>query len=67
MPRDNEADAPTGRAERFTLALIADVVEVLDRHGYTAPTGDRLVDLTLAVHRALHPIPFDPFQSLNDS
>jgi hypothetical protein len=63
--RDHEfAAGPAERADQFTLALVTDVVEVLSRHGYPAPTGDRLVDLTLALHRALHPIPFDPFQSL---
>jgi hypothetical protein len=32
--------------ERFTLALVLDVGEVLARHGYVAPTGVTLVELT---------------------
>lgn len=46
------------RDERFTLALILDVGEVLARHGYPAPTGATLVDLTAGVYRALHPSPY---------
>ncbi len=55
-----DAQPPTGRAwtgpddTRFTLALLADVTEVLVRHGYPAPTGSRLVDLTDGLYRALH-------------
>lgn len=44
-----------GRDDRFTLALVLDVGEVLSRHGYPAPTGATLVDLTLGLYRALHP------------
>lgn len=43
-----------GHDERFTLALVLDVVEVVVRHGYTAPTGATLVDLTSGLFRALH-------------
>jgi hypothetical protein len=43
--------------ERFTLALVLDVGEVLARHGYDAPTGTTLVDLTAGLYRALHPFP----------
>jgi hypothetical protein len=43
------------RDERFTLALVLDVGEVLTRHGYPAPTGATLVDLTVGLHHALHP------------
>jgi hypothetical protein len=43
------------RDERFTLALVLDVGEVLTRHGYPAPTGGTLVDLTVGLHHALHP------------
>jgi hypothetical protein len=43
------------RDERFTLALVLDVGEVLSRHGYPAPTGATLVDLTTGLYRALHP------------
>jgi len=43
--------------DRFTLALVLDVGEVLARHGYPAPTGTTLVDLTLGLFRALHPTP----------
>jgi hypothetical protein len=42
--------------ERFTLALVLDVGEVLARHGYDAPTGATLVELTAGIYRALHPI-----------
>lgn len=43
------------RDDRFTLALVLDVGEVLSRHGYPAPTGMTLVDLTAGLYRALHP------------
>jgi len=43
------------RDERFTLALVLDVGEVLVRHGYPAPVGRVLVDLTASLHRSLHP------------
>lgn len=43
------------RDERFTLALVLDVGEVLTRHGYPAPVGEVLVDLTVGLYRALHP------------
>lgn len=43
--------------ERFTLALVLDVGEALARHGYPAPTGATLVDLTAGLYRALHPQP----------
>lgn len=46
--------------ERFTLALVLDVGEVLARHGYAAPTGVTLVELTTGLYRALHPEP--PYQ-----
>jgi hypothetical protein len=47
--------------ERFTLALALDVGEVLVPHGYAAPTGAILVDLTAGIYRALHPFtPFPP-------
>jgi hypothetical protein len=42
------------RDQRFTLALVLDVAEVLTRHGYPAPTGTTLVDLTAGLHHALH-------------
>ena len=45
------------RDDRFTLALVLDVGEVLSRHGYPAPTGATLVDLTAGLYRALHPTP----------
>jgi hypothetical protein len=45
------------RDERFTLALVLDVGEVLTRHGYEAPVGGVLVDLTAGLYRALHPDP----------
>jgi hypothetical protein len=43
--------------ERFTLALVLDVGEALARHGYDAPTGATLVELTAGIYRALHPCP----------
>jgi hypothetical protein len=46
--------------ERFTLALVLDVGEVLHRHGYAAPTGATLVELTTGLYRALHPFPTYP-------
>ena len=56
---DLERDYPwvDGRDDRFTLALVLDVGEVLSRHGYPAPNGATLVDLTLGLYRALHPTP----------
>jgi hypothetical protein len=55
-------DGPSGRYpwvgtddDRFTFALVLDVGEVLIRHGYPAPTGGILVDLTAGIYRALHP------------
>lgn len=47
--------------ERFTLALILDVTEVLARHGYPAVAGSTLVDLTASLYRTLHPP--QPWQS----
>ena len=40
--------------ERFTLALILDVGEVLARHGYPAPSGAVLEELASGLFRALH-------------
>lgn len=40
--------------DRFTLALVLEVGEVLARHGYPAPTGATLVDLTVGLYRALY-------------
>ncbi|HET6910969.1 MAG TPA: hypothetical protein VFH54_16680 [Mycobacteriales bacterium] len=40
--------------DRFTLALVTDVAEVLVRHGYPAPAGAVLVELTAGLFRALH-------------
>jgi hypothetical protein len=44
------------RDDRFTLALVLDVGEVLSRYGYPAPTGATLVDLTTGLYQALHPV-----------
>ena len=44
----------SGADDRFTLALILDVGEVLARHGYPAPSGAVLVELTSGLFRALH-------------
>jgi hypothetical protein len=57
MDHDAERDYPwlAGNDDRFTLALVLDVGEVLTRHGYPAPVGTVLVDLTAGIYRALHP------------
>jgi hypothetical protein len=57
MDHDADRDYPwrAGTDERFTLALVLDVGEVLTRHGYPAPVGGVLVDLTAGLYRALHP------------
>ncbi len=39
----------------FTLALLEDIIEVLDRHGYPAPAGTTLADLTSSLCNVLHP------------
>jgi hypothetical protein len=56
-PRGCTGDLPMarGRDDRFTLAIVLDVGEVLTRHGYPAPVGGVLVDLTTGLYRALHP------------
>ncbi len=46
-----ELTAPTA----FTLALLEDIIEVLDRHGYPAPTGTALADFTSSLCNVLHP------------
>jgi hypothetical protein len=46
--------------QRFTLALVLDVAEVLHRHGYDPPTGATLVELTAGLFRALHSFPTYP-------
>jgi hypothetical protein len=40
--------------ERFTLALVLDVGEVLTRHGYPALVGGTLLRLTTGLFHALH-------------
>lgn len=58
---DREYPWVTNCDDRVTLALVLDVGDVLSRHGYPAPTGATLVDLTLGLYRALHPAaPFVP-------
>ena len=52
---DQEYPWLANRDDRFTLALVLDVGEVLSRHGYLAPTGATLVELTTGLYRALHP------------
>ena len=44
--------------DRFTLALVLDVGEVLVRHGYPAPASAVLVELTSGLFRALHTASF---------
>ena len=58
MDGDDTSDYPwVGlRDDRFTLALVLDVGEVLTRHGYPAPAGASLVELTLGLYRALHDV-----------
>jgi hypothetical protein len=46
--------------ERFTLALVLDVGEVVARHGYEAPTGATLDDHAAGLYRALRPVPPSP-------
>jgi hypothetical protein len=47
------------RDDRFTLALVLDVGEVLTRHGYPAPVGATLVELTTGLYRSLYqPAPY---------
>ena len=48
----------TAPDDRFTLALVTDVAEVLVRHGYPPPAGAVLVELTAGLFRALHAGPF---------
>jgi hypothetical protein len=62
MDDDSAVDYPwlAHRDERFTLALILDVGEVLVRHGFPAPTGATLVDLASGLYRALHPTRYQP-------
>ena len=56
MDDDMARDYPWVRNtdDRFTLALVLDVGEVLSRHGYPAPAGETLVELTTGLYRALH-------------
>jgi hypothetical protein len=67
MDDDEVRDYPwlTGRDERFTLALVLDVGEVLVRYGYPPPTGRALVDLTAGICQALHP--HQPWRSIISS
>lgn len=53
-PYDGWLDASE---ERFTMALVADVAEVLVRHGYAPPVGVALLELTAGLYRAVqhHP------------
>ena len=62
MDDDRDRDYPwlSCRDDRFTLALILDVGEVLVRHGYPAPAGVTLVELTAGIYRALHPHTYLP-------
>jgi hypothetical protein len=41
--------------ERYTLALLLDISEVLVRHGYPPLAGTQLAELAAALHRILHP------------
>lgn len=44
--------------DRFTMTLVADVAEVLVRHGYPAPIGVALVDLIAGLYRTVHGNPW---------
>ena len=59
---DPAVDYPwlANRDDRFTLALVLDVGEVLVRQRLPAPAGATLVDLTTGLYRALHPTPYLP-------
>lgn len=60
----DDCDYPwlTGCDDRFTLALVLDVGEVLVRHGYPAPAGHALVGLTTGLYYALHSSATNPFR-----
>ena len=49
-----EFELPREGGAAFTLALLIDVVEVLDRHGYPAPTGFALVELCQGMYWSCH-------------
>lgn len=55
MEDDFERSYPwvSSRDDRFTWALVLDVSKVLVRHGYPAPTGGSIVELTSGLFRAL--------------
>lgn len=61
---DNDYPWLAGRDERFTLALVLDVGEVLVRYGYPAPSGRVLVDLTTGLYYALHAAAISPYPPL---
>ena len=50
-PYDRWLDASEAR---FTMAFVADVAEVLVRHGYPPLVGVALVELTAGLYRAVH-------------
>ena len=56
MSEDPASSYPwlAGHDERFTLALVLDIGEVLVRYGYPPPTGAVLVALTSGLYHALH-------------
>ena len=58
MVDDLEQEYPwvANRDDRLTLAFVLDVGELLSRHGYSAPTGMTLIDLTTGPCRALQPL-----------
>ncbi|MDP9164826.1 MAG: hypothetical protein M3O32_01960 [Actinomycetota bacterium] len=55
MCGDSTAEPGLTAPSAFTLALLEDIIEVLDRHGYPAPTGTTLADLTSSLCNVLHP------------
>ena len=57
MASDSDLWAGTGD-ERGTFAVA--VAWVVGRHGYHAPVGVALAELTMGLHRALHGCPLLP-------
>ena len=52
---NNDALQPDTTAQAaFTLALLEDLTEVLHRHGYPAPNGHLLAELTSSLYNVLH-------------
>lgn len=53
--RHSDLAADAGRLRgALQMALVADVAEVLVRHGYPPPVGVALVNLTAGLYRTVH-------------